>query len=84
VPGAVLREFSRHDWPWYRHLALAVVDHTPLDVSPVGCPVTFVAGRYGSLVDAGVRASARAVPGPGSASWPGPTPCRCSFRGDAR
>jgi pimeloyl-ACP methyl ester carboxylesterase len=66
-PGAlraVLHEFSRHDWPWYRRLAVAVAEHSPLDVSTVRCPVTFLAGRYDSLVDiADVRAAARAVPG---------------------
>jgi pimeloyl-ACP methyl ester carboxylesterase len=66
-PGAlraVLHEFSRHDWPWYRRLAVAVAEHPPLDVSAVRCPVTFLAGRYDSLVDvADVRAAARAVPG---------------------
>jgi 3-oxoadipate enol-lactonase len=66
-PGAlyaVLQEFSRHDWAWYRHLALAVGEHPPLDVAGVRCPVTFVAGRYDSLVDvADVRTAARAVPG---------------------
>jgi 3-oxoadipate enol-lactonase len=61
---AVLHEFSRHDWRWYRRLAVAVGEHAPLDVSTVRCPVTFVAGRYDSLVDlADVRAAARAVPG---------------------
>jgi 3-oxoadipate enol-lactonase len=62
--GAVLHEFARHDWPWYRRLAVAVAEHAPLDVSKVRCPVTFVAGRYDSLVDvADVRAAARTVPG---------------------
>jgi 3-oxoadipate enol-lactonase len=62
--GAVLHEFARHDWPWYRRLAVAVAEHAPLDVSTVRCPVTFVAGRYDSLVDvADVRAAARTVPG---------------------
>jgi 3-oxoadipate enol-lactonase len=61
---AVLHEFSRHDWPWYRHLALALGEHAPLDVSTVRCPVTFLAGRHDSLVDvADVRAAARTVPG---------------------
>jgi pimeloyl-ACP methyl ester carboxylesterase len=60
----VLHEFSRHDWRWYRHLALAVAEHAPLDVAAVRCPVTFVAGRYDTLVDtADVRAAAEAVPG---------------------
>ncbi|MGY1679218.1 alpha/beta fold hydrolase [Geodermatophilus sp. SYSU D01176] len=60
----VLHEFSRHDWRWYRHLALAVAEHEPLDVAPVRCPVTFVAGRYDTLVDlADVRAAAGRVPG---------------------
>ena len=60
----VLHEFSRHDWRWYRHLALAVAEHAPLDVAAVGCPVTFVTGRYDTLVDtADVRAAARTVPG---------------------
>ncbi len=62
--GKVLREFSRHDWTWFRHLSVALADHAPLDVSGVRCPVTFVAGRFDSLVDiADVRTAARAVPG---------------------
>ena len=61
---AVLHEFAHHDWQWYRHLSLALADHVPLDVSTVSCPVTFLAGRYDSLVDvADVRAAARNVPG---------------------
>jgi pimeloyl-ACP methyl ester carboxylesterase len=61
---AVLHEFSGHDWNWYRHLVIALAQHAPLDVSAVRCPVTFLAGRYDSLVDvADVRAAARAVPG---------------------
>jgi 3-oxoadipate enol-lactonase len=61
---AVLHEFSRHDWPWYRQLVLGLAEHAPLDVSTVHCPVTFIAGRYDSLVDVSdVRAAARAVPG---------------------
>ncbi|SES77701.1 Pimeloyl-ACP methyl ester carboxylesterase [Geodermatophilus poikilotrophus] len=60
---AVLHEFSRHDWRWYRHLALAVAEHAPLDVAPVRCPVAFVAGRYDTLVDlADVRTAAGTVP----------------------
>ena len=66
-PGAlraVLREFARHDWGWYRHLSVALADHAPLDVSGVRCPVTFLAGRFDSLVDvADVRRAARSVPG---------------------
>ena len=62
--GAVLREFSRHDWTWYRHLSVALADHAPLDVSGVRCPVTFLAGRFDSLVDVGdVRRAARSLPG---------------------
>jgi pimeloyl-ACP methyl ester carboxylesterase len=62
--AAVLREFSRHDWKWYRHLALGVGEHAPLDVSAVRCPVTFIGGRFDSLVDiADLRAAARALPG---------------------
>jgi 3-oxoadipate enol-lactonase len=61
---AVLHEFSRHDWSWFRYLADAVAQHAPLDVSTVRCPVTFLAGRHDSLVDvADVRAAARSVPG---------------------
>jgi pimeloyl-ACP methyl ester carboxylesterase len=61
---AVVKEFARHDWRWYRHLALAVAEHAPLDIAPVRCPVTFVAGRYDSLVDvADVRNAAGTVPG---------------------
>ena len=74
-PGAlraVVRQFSRHDWGWYRHLALAVADHAPLDLAPVRCPVTFVAGRYDSLVDvADVRRAARSVPGARLRELPG-------------
>ena len=66
-PGAlraVLQEFSRHDWRWFRHLALAIAEHAPLDITPVRCPITFVAGRYDSLVDvADVRRAAGSVPG---------------------
>lgn len=66
-PGAlvaVLHEFAHHDWHWYRHLSLALAEHAPLDVAAVRCPVTFVAGRYDSLVDVrDVREAARAVPG---------------------
>jgi pimeloyl-ACP methyl ester carboxylesterase len=62
--SAVLREFSRHDWRWFRHLALAVAEHAPLDVAAVRCPVTFVAARQDTLVSlADVRAAARTVPG---------------------
>ena len=61
--GAVLREFARHDWSWYRHLSVALADHAPLDVTGVRCPVTFLAGRFDSLVDvADVRTAARSVP----------------------
>jgi 3-oxoadipate enol-lactonase len=59
----VLREFSRHDWGWFRYLAVAVGDHAPLEVGGVRCPATFLAGRFDSLVDVDdVRAAARAVP----------------------
>ena len=61
---AVLHEFSQHDWNWYRHLAIAVGQHAPLDVSAVRCSVTFLAGRYDSLVDvADVRTGAGSVSG---------------------
>jgi 3-oxoadipate enol-lactonase len=60
----VLREFSRHDWKWFRHSADAVAHHAPLDVSGVRCPVTFLAGRFDSLADVGdLRAAARSIPG---------------------
>jgi 3-oxoadipate enol-lactonase len=66
-PGAlrsVLRAFSRHDWTWYRQLSAALAHHAPLDVSGVRCPVTFLAGRFDSLVDVkDVRKAAGAVPG---------------------
>jgi pimeloyl-ACP methyl ester carboxylesterase len=59
----VLREFSRHDWRWFRHCADAVAEHAPLDVTAVRCPVTLLAGRFDSLVDvADMRATARALP----------------------
>ena len=62
--AAVLREFSRHDWKWFRHCADAIAEHAALDVTTVRCPVTLVAGRFDSLVDvADMRATARAVPG---------------------
>lgn len=74
-PGAlraVLHEFSRHDWRWYRHLVLAIAEHAPLDVSAVGRPVTFVAGRFDSLVDVtDVRRAARTVPGARIRELPG-------------
>jgi 3-oxoadipate enol-lactonase len=66
-PGAlraVLQEFSTHDWSWYRRLSLGLAEHAPLDVSSLRCAVTFLAGRYDSLVDvADVRAAAREVRG---------------------
>jgi pimeloyl-ACP methyl ester carboxylesterase len=59
----VLREFSRHDWNWFRHCADAVAEHAPLDVSGVRCPVTLLAGRFDSLVDVeDMRRTARALP----------------------
>ncbi|RBY83897.1 alpha/beta hydrolase [Geodermatophilus sp. TF02-6] len=62
--ATVVREFAGHDWRWFRHLAVAVAGHAPLDLSPLRCPVTFLAGRYDVLVDvADVRSTARAVPG---------------------
>jgi pimeloyl-ACP methyl ester carboxylesterase len=61
---AVLREFAGQDWGWFRHLAVAVADHAPLDLSPLSCPVTFLAGRYDTLVDAAdMRSAAEALPG---------------------
>ena len=62
--GSVVREFSRHDWTWYRHLALAMGAHSRRDVSAVRCPVTFVAGRFDSLVDVrDVRTAADSIRG---------------------
>jgi 3-oxoadipate enol-lactonase len=62
--ATVLREFAGHDWGWFRHLAVAVADHAPLDLSPVSCPVTFLAGRYDTLVDAAdMRTAAEGLPG---------------------
>jgi 3-oxoadipate enol-lactonase len=61
---AVLHEVSRHDWSWYRQLAVALAQHGPLDVSAVRCPATLLAGRYDSLVDhADVRAAAPTLSG---------------------
>ena len=61
---ATLEAFARHDWRWYRHLALGLAEHEPLDVSAVRRPVTFLAGRFDGLVDvADVRTAARTVPG---------------------
>jgi pimeloyl-ACP methyl ester carboxylesterase len=61
--ATVLREFSRHDWNWFRHCADAIAEHAPLDVTGVRCPVTLLAGRFDSLVDvADMRATARALP----------------------
>ncbi|MFW3168607.1 alpha/beta fold hydrolase [Geodermatophilus sp. CPCC 206100] len=60
----VAAEFAENDWSWFRHLAVAVADHAPLDLSPLTCPVTFLAGSSDPLVDvADVRAAAATVPG---------------------
>jgi 3-oxoadipate enol-lactonase len=57
-------EFAAQDWGWFRHLAVAVADHAPLDLAPLSCPVTFLAGRFDTFVDvADVRAAAAGVPG---------------------
>jgi pimeloyl-ACP methyl ester carboxylesterase len=51
---------------------VAVGEHAPLDVSSVRCPVTFVAGRYDTLVDvADLRAAARRLPGSRLRELPG-------------
>jgi 3-oxoadipate enol-lactonase len=43
---------------------VAVADHAPLDLSPLSCPVTFLAGRYDTLVDVkDVRTAAESLPG---------------------
>jgi pimeloyl-ACP methyl ester carboxylesterase len=69
---AVLSEFARNDWGWFRHLANAVGQHAPLDISAVACPVTFVAGRHDALVDVvDVRAAARSVSGARLCELPG-------------
>jgi len=61
---AVAHEFAGQDWAWFRHMAVAAADHAPLDLSPLTCPVTFLAGRYDVLVDvADVRAVASSLPG---------------------
>jgi pimeloyl-ACP methyl ester carboxylesterase len=61
---AVAHEFAGQDWAWFRHMAVAAADHAPLDLSPLTCPVTFLAGRYDVLVDvADVRAAASGLPG---------------------
>lgn len=56
MPGAkpeilipALREFCKHDFSWYFTLALAVVDHAPMDLAFVTVPTTLVAGRYDVL-----------------------------------
>ncbi len=62
--AAVLGEFAGHDWGWFRDLAVAVADHDPLDLSPLSCPVSLLAGRYDTLVDAAdMRAVAEGLPG---------------------
>jgi 3-oxoadipate enol-lactonase len=61
---AAVGEFAQQDWSWFRHLAVAVADHAPLDLSPLSCPATFLAGRYDTLVDvADVRAAADSLRG---------------------
>lgn len=74
-PGAlraVLTEFSRHDWAWYRRLVLAIEEHAPLDIAGIRCPVTFLAGRYDALVDVhDIRAAAEALPGARLRELPG-------------
>jgi 3-oxoadipate enol-lactonase len=68
----VLREFAGHDWGWFRHLAVAVADHAPLDLSPLSCPVTLLAGRYDTLVDvADMRTAAEGRPGTRYRQFPG-------------
>jgi pimeloyl-ACP methyl ester carboxylesterase len=62
--AAAVGDFAEQDWSWFRHLAVAAADHAPLDLSPLSCPATFLAGRYDTLVDvADVRAAAAGVPG---------------------
>jgi 3-oxoadipate enol-lactonase len=69
---SVLREFAGHDWRWFRHLAVAVADHAPLDLSPLSCPVTFLAGRYDTLVDAAdMRTAAECLPAARYREFPG-------------
>jgi pimeloyl-ACP methyl ester carboxylesterase len=68
----VLREFAGHDWGWFRHLAVAAADHAPLDLSPLSCPVTLLAGRYDTLVDvADMRTAAEGLPGTRYRQFPG-------------
>ncbi len=70
--AAVVGEFAGHDWGWFRHLAVAAADHAPLDLSPLSCPVTFLAGRYDTLVDArDMRAAAEGLPGARYRDFPG-------------
>ena len=70
--AAVVGEFAGHDWGWFRHLAVAAADHAPLDLAPLSCPVTFLAGRYDTLVDAkDMRAAAEGLPGARYRGFPG-------------
>ncbi|HVE98276.1 MAG TPA: alpha/beta hydrolase [Mycobacteriales bacterium] len=41
--------FRQHDVRWYFTLALALVDHLPMELRDVGCPVLFVAGTSDHL-----------------------------------
>ncbi|WP_396909233.1 alpha/beta fold hydrolase [Mycolicibacterium sp.] len=60
----VLRQFARHDWPWYSRLARAVGDHPPMDLSRIAVPATYLAGTWDAITSAqGMRAASENTPG---------------------
>lgn len=59
----VLRQFARHDWPWYSCLARAVGDHPPMDLSEIAMPVTYLAGTWDAITSAeGMRTASKNTP----------------------
>jgi 3-oxoadipate enol-lactonase len=58
-----VREFARHDWPWYSHLVRAGERHASMEINAVTCPVTFVSGTFDVLASsADIRTVAKGLP----------------------
>ncbi len=58
-----VRQFARHDWPWYSHLVRAGERHAPLEINAITCPVTFVSGTFDVLASsADIRKVAKGLP----------------------
>ncbi len=59
----VLRQFARHDWPWYSRLARAVGDHPLMDLTEIAVPVTYLAGTWDAITSAeDMRAASKNTP----------------------